>query len=107
MKFDDLKQSSAGTMPTGLTHSEQQAWRCMSYLYALYKFGHVTKEQCKTEYGEIELNFYGSLTPYEKAMQHSENETDPLACAYALMKAQPDKEKFAWAMGELKGMVGK
>lgn len=100
MKFSELKKCAAAR-PDGLSDKEELAWRCMSYLNALYRFGKVNAKQVKTELGEIECHFMHSLSPHEKVLQEVQEGGNALSIAYHLMCAQPDKKMWEPVMKEL------
>lgn len=100
MKFSELKKN-VNMHPDGLSHKEELAWYCMSYLNALYRFGKVDKKQVKSELAEIEHHFMRSLSPYEKTVQEVQEGGNALSIAYHLMRAQADKELWKPVMEEL------
>lgn len=106
MKFSELKKK-AGVHPDGLTDKEELAWRCMNYLNALYRFGHIDAKQVKAELAEIEHYFMRSLSPHEKVMQEMTEGGDALSVAYHLMALQPDRNMWQGTMNELLHMVDK
>ena len=46
LKFNDLKKS-VENHPSGLSEKEELAWRAMSYLNALYRFGKISAAEVK------------------------------------------------------------
>lgn len=46
LKFNDLKKS-VENHPSGLSEKEELAWRAMSYLNALYRFGKISADEVK------------------------------------------------------------
>ena len=104
MKFSELKRN-VENHPGGLNDKEELAWRCMSYLNALYQFKHVSAKQVKEELAEIEFYFMHSLSPREKVMQEVAEGGDALSVAYHLMALQPDREEWQEPMKRLLEMA--
>lgn len=100
LKFNDLKKS-VENHPSGLSEKEELAWRAMSYLNALYRFGKISADEVKKEIAEIEFFFMHSLSPYEKVMQEISEGGDALSIAYHLMKLQPEREQWKEPMKEI------
>lgn len=104
MRFSELKRS-VENHPDGLSDKEELAWRCMSYLNALYRFKHIDAAQVKQEFAEIEFHFMHSLSPHEKIMQEIDEGGNVLSVAYHLMALQPDREEWQEPMKRLLEMA--
>lgn len=104
MRFSELKRS-VENHPDGLSDKEDLAWRCMSYLNALYRFKHIDAAQVKQELAEIEFHFMHSLSPHEKIMQEIDEGGNVLSVAYHLMALQPDREEWQEPMKRLLEMA--